>query len=146
MVTNPTVCRRLHQNAKQSDPGHLNNLFYILCGHFDEKNLWYPLTRGRVSCQSPKVGGWLPPANILSHHYEKYLHDMDLKLTKHVRKTISLLYKQKNKKKKTNKKQTNKNKTKQQTENKTKNSVSIRFLATSVNNYATYYHADLTLK
>ena len=38
VVTTPlTVCRRLHQNAKQSDPGHLSNLFYILCGHFHEK-------------------------------------------------------------------------------------------------------------
>ena len=32
-----TVCLRLHQNARQSDPGHLSNLFYILSGHFDEK-------------------------------------------------------------------------------------------------------------
>ena len=32
-----TVCRQLHQNAKQTDPGHLSNLFNILCGHFDEK-------------------------------------------------------------------------------------------------------------
>ena len=30
-----TVCRLLHQNAKQSDPGYLSNLFYIICGHFD---------------------------------------------------------------------------------------------------------------
>ena len=39
------------------------------------------------------VGGWLPPENILSRHFEKYLHDMDLTLTEHVRNTISLLYK-----------------------------------------------------
>ena len=25
------------QNAKESDPGHVVNLFYILCGHFDDK-------------------------------------------------------------------------------------------------------------
>ena len=25
-------------------------------------------------------GGFLPPENILSHHFEKYLYDMDLKL------------------------------------------------------------------
>ena len=25
-----------HQNAKESDQGHLPNRFYILCGHFDE--------------------------------------------------------------------------------------------------------------
>ena len=27
----------LTKNAKESDPGHLGHLFYILCGHFDEK-------------------------------------------------------------------------------------------------------------
>ena len=91
-----TVCRRLHQNVKQSDPGHLSSLFYILCGHFDEKNPGVPPTRCRVSSQSPRVWGrWLPPENILSCHFEKYLHDMDLKLKEHVRNTISLLYKQK---------------------------------------------------
>ena len=80
---------------KQSDPGHLSNLFYILCGHFDEKNPGSPPnTGGRVSRQSPRVRGWLPPETILSRHFEKYLHDMDLKLTEHVRNTISLLYKQ----------------------------------------------------
>ena len=45
--------------------------------------------------KSEGTGGWLPPENILSRHFEKYLHDMDLKLTEHVRNTISLLYKQK---------------------------------------------------
>ena len=25
------------KNAKESDPGHLEHLFYILCGNFDEK-------------------------------------------------------------------------------------------------------------
>ena len=38
VVTTPlTVCLRPHKNAKESDPGHLGHLFYILCGHFDEK-------------------------------------------------------------------------------------------------------------
>ena len=32
-----TVCLRPHKNAKESDPGHVGHLFYILCGHFDEK-------------------------------------------------------------------------------------------------------------
>ena len=27
---------------KESDLGHLSNLFYILCGHFDEKCWWVP--------------------------------------------------------------------------------------------------------
>ena len=34
----------------------------------------------------------MPPENILVRHFEKYLHDMDLKPTEHVRNTISLLY------------------------------------------------------
>ena len=47
VVTTPlTVCRQLHQNAKQSDPGHLSNLLYIHYGHFDEKNPGYRLIRG----------------------------------------------------------------------------------------------------
>ena len=33
----PTVCLRPYKNPKESDPGHLGHLFYILCGHFDEK-------------------------------------------------------------------------------------------------------------
>ena len=44
---------------------------------------------------SSKVGGWLQPQNVLSRHFEKYLHGMVLKLSGHVRNTISLLYKQK---------------------------------------------------
>ena len=34
----PTVSLQPHKNAKESDPVHLRHLFYILCGHFDEKN------------------------------------------------------------------------------------------------------------
>ena len=45
--------------------------------------------------KSMGTGGWLSPQNILSRHIEKYLHGMVLKLTEHVRNTISLLYKQK---------------------------------------------------
>ena len=48
-----------------------------------------------MSRQSSKVGGWLPPQNILSRHFEKYLHGMVLKLSGNVRNTISLLYEQK---------------------------------------------------
>ena len=58
VTTSLTVCLRLHKNAKESDPGHLGYLFYILCGHFDEKkNGGTPKDGGRVSCQSSKVGG-----------------------------------------------------------------------------------------
>ena len=42
-----------------------------------------------------RKGGWLPPQNILSRHFEKYLLGMVLKLSGHVRNTISLLYMQK---------------------------------------------------
>ena len=59
------------------------------------KNPGYPWDRGRVSHQSSKVGGWLPLQNILSCHFEKYLHGMVLKLSGLVRNIISLLYKQK---------------------------------------------------
>ena len=57
---------------------------------------WAPNVLATPLRQSPRVRGWLPPENILSHHFEKYLHDMNLKLTEHVRNTISFLYKQKN--------------------------------------------------
>ena len=76
-------------------PGYLSNLVYILCGHFGEKNIRVPSNMGgggRVSRQSPRVRGWLSPENILSRHFEKYLHDMDLKFTEQVRNAISLLY------------------------------------------------------
>ena len=47
VVTTPlTVCLRQHKNAKESDPGHLGHLFYILCSHFDEKNRGYPPKMG----------------------------------------------------------------------------------------------------
>ena len=60
VVTTPlTVYLQPHKNAKESDPGHLEHLFYILCGHFDEKN----------------------------RHFEKYQHGIVLKLSGHVRKT-----------------------------------------------------------
>ena len=51
MVTGPlTACLRPHKNEKESDPGHLGHLFYILCGHFDEKKkkkkTWVPPKMG----------------------------------------------------------------------------------------------------
>ena len=57
----------------------------------------YPLRRGlgKPWKSGGGGGGWLPPQNILSRHFEKYLHGIVLKLTEHVRNTISLLYKQK---------------------------------------------------
>ena len=48
-----------------------------------------------MSRQSSKVGMWLPPQNILGRHFEKYMHGMVLKLSGHVKNTISLLYKPK---------------------------------------------------
>ena len=78
------------RNAKQSDPGHLGNLFTSFAVSLMKKIWGNPLTWGRVSRQSPRVrGGSLPNENILSRHFEKkYMHDLDLKLTKHVRNTI----------------------------------------------------------
>ena len=46
VVTPLTVCLRPHKNAKECDPGHLGHLFYILCGHFDEKTPGYPPKMG----------------------------------------------------------------------------------------------------
>ena len=91
-----TVCLRPHKNAKESDPGHLGHLFYIFCGHFDEnKTGGYPLRWCYGEPSKFEGRGWLPPQNILSRHFEKYLHVMVLKISGHVRYTISLLYKQK---------------------------------------------------
>ena len=42
-----SVCLGPHKNAKESDPGHIEHLFYILCGHVDEKKKQgYPLRWG----------------------------------------------------------------------------------------------------
>ena len=61
-----------------------------------KKKNGYPLRwrKGEPSKFEGK-GGWLPPQNILSCHFDKYLHGMVLKLSGHVRNTVSLLYKQK---------------------------------------------------
>ena len=65
------------------------------------RSFWWKKSGGtlqhgdRVSRQSPWVLGWLLPENVLKRHFEKYRHDMDLKLTEHVRNTIFLRYKQK---------------------------------------------------
>ena len=55
----------------------------------------YPLTQGKGKPSKSAVTRWLLTENILCRHFEKYIHDMDLKLTEHVRSTISLLFKQK---------------------------------------------------
>ena len=38
VVTTPNGLSLIAPRRKQTDSGHLSNLFYILCGHFDEKN------------------------------------------------------------------------------------------------------------
>ena len=101
VATPLTVFPRSLSNAKEIYQGHIGNLFYILCGHFHEKNWGCHLTRFRVSRQSQRMreGGC---CNLFSfkkkiiRHFEKYLHTMMLKLTEHVGITIFLLYKQKN--------------------------------------------------
>ena len=45
-VVTPPVCRQLYQNTKESDPVHLSNLCYILCGHFDERYPGIPTNTG----------------------------------------------------------------------------------------------------
>ena len=68
------------KTLKKVIKGIIDNRFYILCGHFDERkwvvplilmkeNGWYHLTRGRVSRQSQRVKGWLQPLFI----FLKYL-------------------------------------------------------------------------
>ena len=63
---------------------------FILRGHLDEKIWRYPKDGGRVSHQS--LGGKGPLWEKLSHHFEKYLHAMELKLSGYVRINIPLLY------------------------------------------------------
>ena len=47
----------LYMSSTNQLIGHLINFFYILCGHFDEKNAGVPpVRRGRVNRQNPKVG------------------------------------------------------------------------------------------
>ena len=55
----------------------------------------YPLTRGRVSRQSPRVNGVVAAWKYLKSPFWKKMHDMDLTLTERARNTISILYKQK---------------------------------------------------
>ena len=59
MVATPlTVFSRSPQNAKESDLGHIGNLFNILCGHFDEKKIeGTTLPGGRVTRPEDEWGG-----------------------------------------------------------------------------------------
>ena len=78
-------------------PGHLSNLFHILCCHFCEQNSGVVPTWGIVSRQGWRVRGGGKFATwkyCKSPFWKKYLYDMDLKLTEHVKNAISLLYKQ----------------------------------------------------
>ena len=60
----------LHKNANEAGPGHLCNLNFILCGHFDGKKKWgYPKDRGRVGHQSLGVGV-VAIRKILCCHFE----------------------------------------------------------------------------
>ena len=87
-----------HQNAKDTDPGHLRNFKFIFCVHFDEKFRGTPKGTGRVSCQSSGVGGGCYPENLKSQFFLTkfcYLHAMELQLTGYARTSICLMYKQK---------------------------------------------------
>ena len=49
----------------------------IFFGHFDEKKFGGTYKGGgRVSRQSSGIRGWLPLREIVSRHFEKYLHAM----------------------------------------------------------------------
>ena len=75
---------------------YVGNLFYILCGHFDEKIVVprYPKSRGEgVGEMGCNLFHFF--FDILSRHFEKYLHTMKLKLTEHIWIAIFLLCKQK---------------------------------------------------
>ena len=39
-------CNPLRFFSKESDLGHLNNLYYMHCEHFDEQKMGYHVTRG----------------------------------------------------------------------------------------------------
>ena len=80
-------CKRKWPRASRTSLSHPLRSFWW------KKTGGAPLDGGRVSCQSSKVEGWLPPQNILSRHFEeKNLHGMVLKLSGHVKNTISFFY------------------------------------------------------
>ena len=53
VVATPLRFSRLLYNAKESDLGHLSNLFYILCSHFDDKS--WGESEGEGSGWSPAI-------------------------------------------------------------------------------------------
>ena len=52
-------------------------------------------TRGKVSHQTWQVGGWFPPEKTESHHFEKFVDCMVLKLTVYIKMSFSSLISQK---------------------------------------------------
>ena len=91
------------QNQKESDLSHLGKLFYILCGHFDEKKIGGSTLPGaRVSRQSRWVRGGggnhltiEDTRKLKNRHFELVLACMVLKLTVYVKNFISFFYKPK---------------------------------------------------
>ena len=78
------------QYAKESDLGHICYFFYVLCGHFDENNYGVPPYMGGGEVKPSKSKGergWLQPFSffeILSRHFETYMHTKKLTLTERV--------------------------------------------------------------
>ena len=93
VVTIPTVCLRAAQKRKRKWPRASRTSVLHPLRSFWWKKLGYPTKMGEGWAVKVRRWGCLPPQNILSHHFEKYLHGMVLKLSGHVRNTISLLYK-----------------------------------------------------
>ena len=70
---NPRPTKGSLQNAKESDLGHLSNLF---------KNLWFilmkilvvpPYSGGSVCRQSQRMKGLMEPSSIKNHHIQKII-------------------------------------------------------------------------
>ena len=98
-----TVFSRSLSNVKVSDLGHISNLFYILCDHFDGgRNGGTTLPGGKSEGEEGVRCNLFQILEIWSRHFEKYLHTIKLILTEHVGMIIFLLYKKKKKKKKNN--------------------------------------------
>ena len=83
LVAPSYVFPRLLKNAKQSDLGHISNLFYIFCGYFDVKLGMYQLSRGKGKSSKSEGEGvdatFFQFSDILNLHFEKYLHSIKLK-------------------------------------------------------------------
>ena len=80
---------------QKSDPGHRGHLVYILCSHFDEKKPGVPPKIGVGWAVKVRRWGVVATSKYFKSPFWKISAWYGLKLSGHVRITISLLYKQK---------------------------------------------------